>query len=365
MSVFSRRSYYFQPKFKPKLVKEPKELAHCITSAIGITPIVRLNRISPICKTRNCFLKLESCNPGGSIKEKNAVYLVNQAEANGYLKPGGTIIESSSGNFGVGLAIVGATRGYRVIIVIDAKTTPFFRRLLTAYGAEMVEVSLSEVDTAGSMQKARMKKAQLLSKEIPGSWYPCQHLNPQNPGAHYQYTAREIEAVFKSSLDAIVIGVSTAGQIMGIAKHFHEKSPKTKIIGVDVYGSIIFYPEARPYKMTGVGLSFKPPILNYQLVHSAYVIKESLAYSVCHELAQKEGMLLGASTGAIVAAGIHVAKTLGVGANVLMINPDRGDRYLETIYDPIWLKNNGFVRMSHLEIIEAIDVLEPITLPED
>lgn len=349
-------------RFQPSIFRQPNPLlSSSITSAVGMTPTVRLNRISPICESRNCFLKLESCNPGGSIKEKNAVYLVNHAEANGLLRPGGTIIESSSGNFGVGLAIVGATRGYRVIIVIDAKTTPFFRRLLGAYGAEMVEVGLSEVDASGSMQKARMKKAQLLAEQIPGAWYPCQHLNPQNPGAHFQYTAREIEAVFGTNLDAIVIGVSTAGQIMGVAEYFHERSPATKIIGVDVQGSIIFGGEAKPYKMTGVGLSFQPPNLNYHLLDKGYVIPESLAYSICHELAQKEGMLLGASTGAIVAAGMHVAKSMPEGANILMINPDRGDRYLETLYDPNWLKSNNFMRLTPSDILGGIDALEPVS----
>lgn len=355
MSVLLRPTLRFQPG----LFRQPGLLSSCITSAVGVTPTVRLNRLSPICESRNCFLKLESCNPGGSIKEKNAVYLVNRAEANGIIKPGGTIIESSSGNFGVGLAIVGAARGYRVIIVIDAKTTPFFRRLLTAYGAEMIEVSIDEVDAFGSMQKARMKRAQLLAEQIPGAWYPCQHLNPQNPGAHFQYTAREIEAVFGASLNAIVVGVSTAGQIMGIAEYFHEKYPATKIIGVDVHGSVIFGGEAKTYKMTGVGLSFQPPNLNYQLLDRAYVIPETLAYSLCHELAQKEGMLLGASTGAIVAAGLHVAKTMHEGANILMINPDRGDRYLETIYDPNWLRSNNFMRLNHADILDAIDGLEP------
>ncbi len=355
--------FSFNPAFRYQRdsLEKPKNLSDSITNALGNTPTVRLNRLSPLCRSRNCWLKLESCNPGGSIKEKNAVYLVNNAESRGHLKAGGTIIESSSGNFGVGLAIVGASRGYRVIIVIDAKTTPFFRRLLAAYGAETVEVSLSEVDASGSMQKARMKRAQQLAEQIPGAWYPCQHLNPQNPGAHFQYTAREIEAVFGNSLDAIVIGVSTAGQIMGVAEYFHERSPHTKIIGVDVQGSVIFSSEAKPYKMTGVGLSFQPPNLNYQLLHSAYVIPESLAYSICHELAQKEGMLLGASTGAIVAAGMHVAKSIGMGSNVLMINPDRGDRYLETIYSSDWLTSNNFVRMNSADILQAIDTLEPIT----
>lgn len=361
MSVTLRRSFRFYPK---KIDLPVRQLSDSITSAVGLTPTVRLNRFSPLCLSRNCFIKLESCNPGGSIKEKNAVYLVNHAEKHGYLKPGGCIIESSSGNFGVGLAIVGAARGYRVIIVIDSKTTLFFRRMLAAYGAEMVEVNLSEADSSGSMQKARMKKAQMLAQEINGAWYPCQHQNPKNPAAHYQYTAREIDAVFGASLDAIVVGVSTAGQIMGIAEHFHERSPHTKIIAVDVQGSIIFSQDAKPYKMTGVGLSFQPPNLNYDLLDSAYVIPESLAYSICHELAQKEGMLLGASTGAIVAAGMHVAKLLGPGSNILMINPDRGDRYLETVYNLDWLKSNNFVRMTSPEILQEIDRLKPITFTE-
>lgn len=339
---------------------QPIQRVRTITDAIGLTPIVRLNRISPLCLTRDCWIKLESCNPGGSIKEKNAVYLVDQAEARGQLKPGGTIIESSSGNFGVGLAIVGAARGYRVIIVIDAKTTPFFRRLLKAYGAETIEVKQSEVDASGSMQKARMKKAQSLALEIPDAWYPCQHLNPENPTAHQYYTAHEIEDAFGNTLDALVVGVSTAGQIMGLAHHFKYKSPKTKIIGVDVTGSVIFGGPPKPYKMTGVGLSFLPPNLDYQLLHAGYIVDESLAYSVCHALAKREGILLGASTGAIVAAGLHCAKMLGPKANILMINPDRGDRYLETIYDNSWIDNNGFTLMDDDKINSAIDELKPV-----
>jgi cysteine synthase A len=333
-----------------------------ITHAVGMTPVVELQNIHPICQTSSCWLKLESCNPGGSIKEKNAVYLVDQAERKGLLRRGGTIVESSSGNFGVGLAIVGAVRGYRVIIVIDAKTTPFFRRLLSAYGAELWEVPLSECDASGSMQKARMQRAQILQKEIPGAWYPCQHLNPHNIEAHALYTAREIEKVFGRDLDAVVVGVSTAGQIMGIAKRLKHTHPSIKIIGVDVEGSVIFNTPASPYKMTGIGLSFFPPNLDLKLLHSAYVIHEQLAFSVCHRLAKRDGMLLGASSGAIVAAGMHVAKSLGPKSRVLMINPDRGDRYLETIYDATWLAEHDFSLLNHAQIIEAIDTLNPILL---
>jgi cysteine synthase A len=345
-----------------------KTTADDVTEAIGNVPIVKLKHISPVCRVSECLLKLESCNPGGSIKEKNAVYLVTRAEEEGLLVPGGTIVESSSGNFGVGLAMVGAVRGYRVIIVVDAKTPPPFRRMLKAYGAELVDVPLHEADESGSMQKARMKKAQELAANIPDAWYPCQHLNPLNTEAHSYYTAREIAAHFGSDLDAVVVGVSTAGQIMGIARYLRSQSvskgeshfPKIRIVGVDVLGSVIMGTAAKPYKMTGIGLSFFPPNLDLSLLDRAYVVPEDLAYSVCHVLARREGLLLGASTGAIVAGGLHLARELGAGARILMINPDRGDRYLETVYDSDWLERHRFTLKQGEHLENAISSLTPV-----
>ncbi|HLP89316.1 MAG TPA: cysteine synthase family protein [Nostocaceae cyanobacterium] len=331
-----------------------------VTEAIGNVPIVKLKNISNFCLVSECFLKLESCNPGGSIKEKNAVYLVRLAEEQGLLQPGGTIVESSSGNFGVGLAMVGAVRGYQVIIVVDAKTPPPFRRMLKAYGAELVDVPLDQADETGSMQKARMKRAKELATTIPGAWYPCQHLNPGNTEAHSYYTAREIEAHFGDELDAVVVGVSTAGQIMGIARYLKSRFPKLCIVGVDVVGSVIMGTPAKPYKMTGIGLSFFPPNLDLALLDRAYVVPEDLAYSVCHVLARREGLLLGASTGAIVAGGLHLAGELGAGARILMINPDRGDRYLETVYDTDWLDSHGFSLKQGESLDDAIASLTPV-----
>ena len=331
-----------------------------VTQALGNVPIVKLKNISPVCSISDCLVKLESCNPGGSIKEKNAVYLITQAEEEGLLVPGGTIIESSSGNFGVGLAMVGAVRGYRVMIVVDAKTPPPFRRMLTAYGAELVDVPLHEADESGSMQKARMKRARELAATIPDAWYPCQHLNPLNSEAHSYFTAREIEAHFAGNLDAVVVGVSTAGQIMGIARYLRPRFPNIRIVGVDVVGSVIMGTPAKPYKMTGIGLSFFPPNLDLSLLDRAYVVPEDLAYSVCHTLARREGLLLGASTGAIVAGGLHLARELGAGARILMINPDRGDRYLETIYDADWLERHGFILKQGENLNNAIASLNPV-----
>jgi cysteine synthase A len=335
-------------------------LAADITGALGNVPTVRLNRISAVCEQHDLYLKLESCNPGGSIKEKNAAWLIQDAEDRELLAPGGTIVESSSGNFGLGLAMVGAARGYRVMIVVDAKTPPPMRRMLEAYGAELVEVPLTEADAHGSMQKARMGKAAELARTVPGAWYPCQHLNPLNPAAHGLWTAREIEATFDGAPDAIVIGVSTAGQLAGVARYFREHYAGVRIIGVDVAGSAIFGTPRHPYKMTGLGLSFVPPNFHPRWLDAAYTVSDQLAFSVCHALARQEGLLLGASTGAIVAAGLAQAHLLGGRQQILMVNPDRGDRYLETVYDAGWLADQGISLLADDALATAIGGLEPV-----
>jgi cysteine synthase A len=333
-----------------------------VTEALGKVPIVRLNKIHPYCQHHHLYLKLESCNPGGSIKEKNAAYLVNEAEKQGLLRPGGTIVESSSGNFGIGLAIVGATKGYRVMIVIDAKTPVTMRRMLTAYGAELVEVPLSAADAQGSMQVARMTKAQELAANIPGGWYPCQHKNPVNTDAHELWTAREIVDAFGGAPDAIVIGVSTAGQLGGISRYFKKYYPQTRIIGVDVAGSAIFGTPRHPYKMTGLGLSFVPPNFDPQVLDAAYSVNDALAFSVCHALAKNEGMLLGASTGAIVAAALADTQRFTQPQTMLLLNPDRGDRYLETVYNTDWLSVNNINILQIDDLVTAISQLYPVPL---
>lgn len=348
----------WQPKTAvPFLSKGTARLCEQLEESFGDVPWVRLSRALPQLAAVKAYMKLESCNPGGSIKEKNAAYLINMAERDGKLQPGGTIIESSSGNFGVGLAMLGARRDYRVIIVIDAKTTFTFRRMLAAYGAETVELSAADLDRHGSMQRARIAKATQLAAEIPGAWYPCQHFNPDNPNAHAEMTALEVERAFGSRLDALVVGVSTGGQLSGLARYLKPRYPDLCLVGVDVKGSVIFADEATPYKMTGVGLSFRPPNLDYRAIDRAYVVPEEVAYSACHAMSQREGLLLGSSTGAILAATGHLARTLKPEATVAMINPDRGDRYLDTIYNPVWLEENGFEILSGNALELSIDKL--------
>lgn len=329
------------------------------TEAVGNVPIVRLQRLAAIFETRECYLKLESCNPGGSIKEKNAVWLVREAEKSGALKQGGTIVESSSGNFGLALAMIGALRGYRVLIVVDAKATPAARKMLRAHGAELVEVTLEMIEKHGTRHKARIATATELSQTLPGAWYPCQHHNPLNPNAHSEYTAREIASAFPGGLDALVVGVSTGGQLSGLSRHLLKVYPGLRIVAVDVQGSVIIDGQAGNYQMTGLGLSFRPPNLDYQSIHSAYVMPERLAYSSCHALARREGLLMGASTGAIVAAGVHLAHQMAPGSRICMIGPDRGDRYLDTLYDEEWLARNQF-SITAPDRLEA-DILNSLT----
>lgn len=348
------------PSPRPIGPSRPK-IAEDISDALGQVPILRILRVSAACRTREIYMKLESCNPGGSIKEKNAAFLVKAAETSGELRPGGTIVESSSGNFGIGLAMIGAARGYRVMVVVDAKTPPPMRRLLQAYGAELVDVPLTEADASGSMQRARMKRAKELSQETANAWYPCQHLNPLNPGAHTDYTAHEIEEAFDDSLDALVIGVSTAGQIAGIGRHFKRNHPRTKIVAVDVAGSAILGTPRHPYKMTGLGLSFVPPNFDPELVDSAFSISDQLAFSVCRALARKEGLLLGASTGAITAAALAFAHQNPDAKRILLINPDRGDRYLETVYDDAWIASQGIPLLSDHDLEQAYKDLTPVS----
>lgn len=335
-------------------------LAEDLTEAIGNVPTLRLRRMGHVCQSQKLYLKLESCNPGGSIKEKNAVYLIKEAEENGWLVPGGTIIESSSGNFGIGLAMVGAARGYKVKIVVDAKTASPMRRMLSAYGAELVDVPAAAADPNGSMQVARMQRAKELSDEVPNAWYPCQHFNPSNPEGHFLYTAREIEAAFQGAPDVIVVGISTAGQLAGLVKFFKGRYPRTRFVGVDVAGSVVLGTPAHPYKMTGLGLSFVPPNFHRNDLYAGYSVGDGLAFSVCHALARREGLLLGASTGAIVAAGMRFAANLPPGQRVLMVNPDSGDRYLETVYNQEWLGKQGIEILRDEEMDQAINLLQPV-----
>ncbi|HLF67327.1 MAG TPA: cysteine synthase family protein, partial [Gammaproteobacteria bacterium] len=222
-----------------------------ITEICGQTPLVKLRNIIRNPET-DISLKLEAMNGSGSIKMRPAKYIIERAEESGALKPGGTIIESSSGNFGIACAMIGAAKGYRVIMVVDPKTTPTNRALLEVYGAELVVIEVPDED--GAYHKSRISFADRLAQEIPNSFRPDQCFNLQNNEAHYQSTAVEILNQCQGRIDALIISVSTGGQIGGIGRYFHEHSPNTKIIAIEPVGSCIFGGKPHAYLLPGMGL---------------------------------------------------------------------------------------------------------------
>ncbi len=308
--------------------------------------------------------KLEQFSVTGSIKDKNALYFITEAKKRGLLAEGGTIIESSSGNFGIALAVIGRQLGHPVKIVIDQKTSRSMKRLLEIYGAEVLEIGSEHCDEAGSMQKARMNYARQIQEKIPGSWYACQHLNPMTAEVHYHSTALEIEKHYNGAPDAIVMGVSTAGQLAGISRYFREKYPKTKIWGVDVKGSGVFTKDRHPYKMTGLGLSFPPPAFDWDLVDRAFCVDDELSFSFCYYLAREEGLLLGASSGSVIAATLNALKTEVDCQKVCMISADSGLRYLDTFCDEQWLKENNLRIFDKSECLEKIETVIEHKRPE-
>jgi cysteine synthase A len=305
-------------------------------------------------KTHSLDFKLEQFSVTGSVKDKNALYFITKAKEEGLLAEGGTIIESSSGNFGIALTVVGRQLGHPVKIVIDKKTSRSMKRLLEIYGAEVLEIGTEHCDEAGSMQKARMAYARKIHKETPGSWYACQHLNPMTAEVHYHTTAPEIEKHYNGAPDVIVMGVSTAGQLAGISRFFKEKYPKTKIWGVDVKGSGIFTKDRHPYKMTGLGLSFVPPAFDWSLMDRAFCVDDELSFSFCYYLAKEEGLFLGASSGTVIAGALKALETEEGNQKVCMISADSGQRYLDTFCDEQWLKENNLHIFDSKECLNQI-----------
>lgn len=328
-------------------------MKNSILELVNNNTFVRLNQF----KNHNLDFKLEHFSITGSVKDKNALYFIMKAKKEGLLPEGGTIIESSSGNFGIALTVVGRQLGHPVKIVIDSKTSRSMKRLLEIYGAEVLEIGTEYCDEAGSMQKARMAYAKKIQEETLNSWYACQHLNPMTADVHYHTTALEIEKQYDGAPDIIVMGVSTAGQLSGISKFFKEKYPKTKIWGVDVKGSGIFTKDRHHYKMTGLGLSFTPPAFHWDLIDRAFCVSDELSFSLCYHLVKQEGLFLGASSGAVISATLKGLKTEEKGQTVCMISADSGQRYLDTVFNEQWLKENNLQILDEKECLQNIDTV--------
>ena len=295
-----------------------------VTELIGKTPIVKLNKIVPE-DSADVFVKLEFFNPGGSVKDRIALSMIEKAEHDGLLKPGDTIIEPTSGNTGIGLSMVGVAKGYKVIIVMSETMSIERRLLMKGYGAELILTPGAD-GISGSI-----REAERLAKEN-GYFLPLQFENEANPLVHEKTTGPEIHQAFGvNGLDAFVAGIGTGGTITGAGRELKRVYPKIELIGVEPAESAILEgKEAGPHKIQGIGTGFVPKTLDTSVYDKVLSISGDEAMETAREVGRKEGILVGISSGAAIAAALKVAKELGKGKKVLAVVPDNGERYLST-----------------------------------
>jgi cysteine synthase A len=293
-----------------------------ITELIGNTPLVRLNRLSkPGAAT--IYGKVEFFNPGGSVKDRICLNMINEAERQGKLKPGGTIVEPTSGNTGIGLALVAAVRGYKLILVMPESMSMERASLLSSYGAQLV------LTPAWEGMKGSIKEAESILAQNPSYFMPDQFSNPANPAMHKMTTAVEIWDALGGKIDALVAAVGTGGTITGCGEFFKEKNPSIKVIAVEPATSpVLSGGDPGPHKIQGIGAGFIPKVLNRSILDRVVTVTDDEAYQTAKQLSKKEGLLVGISAGANVFAAQKVADELGPGKNVVTILCDTGERYI-------------------------------------
>ncbi len=293
----------------------------CAAELIGATPLVRLSRFAP---QYNITAKVEFFNPGGSVKDRVALAMIIDGEKRGLLKPGGTIIEPTSGNTGIGLACAAAARGYKTVIVMPDSMSVERIRIMEGFGAQVILTPGSE-GMAGAI-----KKAEALQKENPGSFIPGQFDNPANPQAHYETTGPEIWADTDGQIDIFVAGVGTGGTITGVGRYLKEQNESIKIIAVEPAASpLLSGGTAGPHGLQGIGANFIPSVLDRSIIDQVIPVTEEEAYEAAGQLGKTEGLLVGISSGAALHGALVAAKE-NPGARIVVLLPDTGDRYLST-----------------------------------
>jgi cystathionine beta-synthase len=318
------------------------EVANSLLDLVGNTPMVRLGRIAASAGlTCDLVAKVELFNPGGSVKDRPAIAMIDAAERDGLLVPGGTIVEPTSGNTGVGLAIVAAQRGYRCIFVMSDKMSDEKVALLRAYGAEVV---VCPTAVPPEHPDSYYSVADRLTRETPNAFRPDQYSNPHNPAEHERSTGPEIWRQTEGRLTHFVAGVGTGGTITGVARHLKARNPAVQVIGADPAGSVYSGGTGRPYLVEGVGEDFWPTTYDPAVVDRVVEVTDAESFAAARRVTREEGLLIGGSGGTAVHAAIVVGADLGPDDLVVVLLPDSGRGYLSKIFDDEWMTRFGFVR---------------------
>ena len=307
--------------------------------AIGNTPLVKLNKVTD---GAECLVlaKVEYMNPGGSVKDRPAVAMLNAAERAGHLKPGGTIVEPTSGNTGSGLAMAAAIRGYRCILVMPDKMAKEKIDLLKAYGAEVV---VTPTNVATDSPESYYGVANRLASEIPGAFQPNQFHNHDNPEAHYHTTGPEIWRQTGGTITHYVAGIGTGGTISGTARYLKEQNPKIHVVGADPEGSIYSGDTPRSYAVEGIGMNYLPETVDLKVIDETVRVSDRESFLMARRITREEGLLVGGSSGTAAVAAVKLAKTLPKEAIVVVIFPDSGRGYMSKIFNDDWMIANGFL----------------------
>lgn len=309
-----------------------------ILETIGRTPMIPLRKVAqglPV----HFYAKYEAINPGGSIKDRIAVAMLEHAEKTGALKPGGTIIEATAGNTGVGLALVGAVKGYRCIFVMPDKMSREKMDLLRAYGAEVVT---TETNVSVDHPRYYVNLADQMARELPGSWRANQFKNMQNVAAHYHSTGPEIWQDLGGKVDGFVCGVGTGGCLIGVGKFLKEKNPNVEIILADPVGSTLSDGPAAPYKVEGIGQDYFPATYDQSVVDAGVYVSDQESFAMARRLTREEGLMVGGSSGTHMVAALKWAEFFQSGSNVVVMMSDTGRNYLGRMFNDEWMKREGF-----------------------
>src|ERR671932_470999 len=321
----------------------PTAITDSILGALGNTPLVRLSRLGAGLRPQ-LLAKVEALNPGGSIKDRVAVALIEAAERDGNLKPGGTIVEPTSGNTGTGLAIAARLKGYRVIAVMPDKMSKEKIGLLRAYGAEVV---VAPTAVPPESPESYYRVAERLTREIPGAFQPNQYANPANPAAHYATTGPELWEQTGGRITHLVAGVGTGGTISGAGRYLKEVSGgRVRVVGADPEGSVYSGGTGRPYLVEGVGEDFWPDAYDRTIADEIIAVSDGDSFAMTRRLAREEGLLVGGSCGMAVAAALRAAERLGKDDVLVVLLPDGGRGYLGKIYNDDWMADYGFLEQA-------------------